>query len=40
MLTLLPMSMWKAHRHGRGICISLWQDEAGNRHYKRIGWLG
>jgi len=38
MLTLLPMSMWKAHRHGLGICISLWHDEAGCRYWKRIGF--
>lgn len=38
MLVLLPMSMWKAHVHGAGICISLWQDECGNRFWKRIGW--
>lgn len=40
MLTLLPISMWKGHRHGLSICISLWIDEAGNRYYKRIGLPG
>nr|WP_179220916.1 hypothetical protein [Sphingomonas laterariae] len=37
MLTLLPLSLWRAHWHGRGFCISLWQDEAGNRHWM---WFG